>query len=150
MTVMMAITMATIGRWMKNLDIALPACRGRWRDVRGCWRLERFGVHRKALAHLLSSFDHNAVSGLQTLLNDPGRSGSLTYFHRLDVNLVIARHDVDLIVALQLRDRALRNEQRALFGVEPHPDAGELARAKNVSRIRKQRFHPQRARGRVN
>ena len=65
------------------------------------------------------------------------------------MGLVVAAHDHDLVAALQLRYRALRDEQGAFPRVELHAHAGKLAGAKSIARIGEQRFHAERAGARV-
>ena len=52
-TVRMAITIATIGRLMKNLDMAGSTC-----------VCERFRIHLHSLANLLHAFGHHALARL--------------------------------------------------------------------------------------
>ena len=50
-TIRIAITIATMGRLMKNFDMRLPIL---------CLRDKGFGVHMRALAYLLNAFrDHS-------------------------------------------------------------------------------------------
>src|SRR6266513_2882390 len=125
MTVMIAITMATMGRLMKNLYIR--------HSGRSLSRYKRLRVHRDAFLDLLNSLNHHAFPRLETFLNDPQRAGALANFNGPDMGLVVTAHDHDLVAALQLRYRALRDEQRAFPRVELHAHAGKLAGAKSIT-----------------
>jgi hypothetical protein len=87
------ITMATMGRLMKNFDIELPS-----RSVRGKW----FGVYLQSGTHFLYSLGDYAVAGLESLRNHPLVADTVADFDRPDVYLVVVVHSRDLIAALQL------------------------------------------------
>ena len=83
---MIEITMATIGRLMKNFDIG-SICR--------CWfELARAGVKlvvvtSHAVANLLQTFHDDALARLQSLFDRPEGTAPLSNPHRLDVDLVL-------------------------------------------------------------
>src|ERR1700730_9508604 len=72
-TVMIAMTMATVGRRMKNLDIAsTPFLRHR----------EWLGLHDCAIGRA-TAFDDDARAGLQPLSNNPSTADPIGDLHRL-------------------------------------------------------------------
>src|SRR5216684_7819601 len=131
------ITMATMGRLMKNFDIGLPSLRlcGKW-----------LGVHLHARTHLLHSLDDHAFALLQPFRNNPLRADTVADFDRTNAHFVLAVHNRHLIAALQLRHRALRDKQRVFLDPDGRADFAVAAGAQNISRIRKQRSNPNRAR----
>src|SRR5216684_8227478 len=86
MTVRIAITMATIGRLMKNLDIL----------VTGGQSIERNGCHGAAVFHLLSAFRDDPISSHQAAANDPHRVDALAGLNGANGDLVIRSHHCDL------------------------------------------------------
>ena len=105
-TMTMEITMATIGRLIKNFDIGLPSLR-----LFG----KRLGVHLHARTQLLHSFDNHALALLQPVRNNPLRAHTVANFDRSNAHFVFAVHNRNLVAALQLRNRALRNKQRVFL-----------------------------------
>src|SRR5262249_49357646 len=69
MTVTMAITIATMGRLMKNFDI---------------W----FRTHLYSLADFLQTFHNHTFAGLDTLVDDPFRTDGLGNLHRPDLHRI--------------------------------------------------------------
>src|SRR6202040_2917120 len=103
------ITMATIGRLMKNFDMVLLGS-----------RLCHFGsvqlrFHLHASPHLLRSFGYDAVAWLQSFRNDPLAAEPVSRFNRLNRDSVFVIHDGDLVATLQFGDGALRPQQCILF-----------------------------------
>src|SRR6266567_6119681 len=84
----MEITMATIGRLIKNFDIGLPslAFRSKW-----------LGVHLHARAHFLHALDNDTLAGLQPFRNDPLRADAVTDFDGSDAYFVFTVHHGHLI-----------------------------------------------------
>src|SRR6266850_34560 len=105
-TVMMAMTMATTGRRMKNLDIGSGPF-GRW----GEW----LGIHDCPIGRA-SAFHDDARAGLKPLVNNPAAADAVADLHRLRAHFVVGADDTQLKRSLQLADRALRHQQR----VGPH------------------------------
>src|SRR5271156_4001270 len=105
------ITMATMGRLIKNFDIELPA-----RSSRGKW----FGIHLHTRAHFLDALGNHPVAWLQSIRNNPLAVDTVADFDGSDAHFVAAIHGSDLVAALQLGDRTLRYQQRILL----HPDNG--------------------------
>src|SRR5580658_5111536 len=84
MTVRIAMTMATMGRRIKNLDTGLPPRRrtagGRSRGSGGAQRNHR-RAHRSAIAQLLQIVGDHAVAGLETTRDHPVGSVLRPEFH---------------------------------------------------------------------
>src|SRR5882724_5512122 len=115
-TVMIEMTIATIGRLIKNLDMAFTSARTLLRRGFGFGhRFERLRIDRHARLHPLGPLGDNLLARLQPLLNDPICAHSLTDFNRSDANLVIVADYGHLVTALQLCDRALGNKQGAFL-----------------------------------
>src|SRR6266436_3507170 len=70
MTMMIEITMATIGRLMKNLDMRLFLC-GRCDRLNHLLRREICGRHSHALPNFLDALDHYALVRAKTLFDHP-------------------------------------------------------------------------------
>src|SRR5580700_5968177 len=109
MTMMIEITMATMGRLMKNFDMRLVLflCGHRFGGhLNGCV----CRIYQRSLAHLLDALKHHTLARLQTLLDDPQAAHAIAHSHRLNVDLAVCVHDRDLIAALQFRHGALRHQ----------------------------------------
>src|ERR1700690_2884140 len=126
-TVMIAMTIATIGRLMKNFDTArLPGglCRG-----------ERKGIHQRAVPDLLQPLSDDPVARLQ-----PGKDGDevaerLADRRRHDVDPVVGVDRGKLVAPLELVQGAPGDEERALLGPNDGADARVLARAEQPARV---------------
>src|SRR5262245_46880102 len=117
MTMRIEITMATIGRLMKNFDMIRLLRRA---------RLSR-QADLLAGAHPVAAFDDDPLSRLQPLGHDPERAEARTDLDGADVDGVVGFHDGDLVHALDVLDGALDHEERALLHVDDRPDLGVLA-----------------------
>jgi hypothetical protein len=84
-----------------------------------------------------SPWHDNFVAWLQTFRDFPHRADALAHFHRTNADLVIFIDNCDLITALQLVHRFLRNNHRAFFHVGDEPHVSKLSGPQNVPRIRK-------------
>src|SRR5262245_51196419 len=91
MTVKMAITIATIGRLMKNLDIRL------WIDLH-------------SLANLLHALNDDALTRREALVDNPFSADGFTHLHSPDFDGVIGVDDGDLPRSLEVDDCTLRNQ----------------------------------------
>src|SRR5258708_3834665 len=100
-TMTMEITIATMGRLIKNFDIGLSSL-----TFRGKW----LGVHLHARTHLLHSFDNHAFASFQSVRNNPLGADTVADLDRPDPHFVLVAHRRDLIAALQLRHRTLRDK----------------------------------------
>src|SRR5271163_1529693 len=81
------ITMATIGRLIKNFDIELPA-----RSSRGKW----FGIYLHARTHLLHSLGNHPVAWLQPVRNYPLAADTVADLNCSDTYFVVIIHRCDL------------------------------------------------------
>src|SRR5690349_15880348 len=122
-TVRREITIATMGRRIKNLDTVLLPRR---------FRRIRLRTHDHAGTNLLHSLGNHAFTWLQSLVHDPQRSNPVTGLHIPNADLVSGVDHGHLEGALHLRNRTLRNEQRAILGSERRAHAAILSRAEQV------------------
>jgi hypothetical protein len=88
----MAITIATMGRLIKNFDMLLPGC------LRGCDK--RLGDDRHAGANPLDPLGNDALARLQSLIDDPKVAGTFARLNVPDNYLVVAADYSNLIDAL--------------------------------------------------
>src|SRR5215469_255988 len=109
------ITIATIGRLMKNFDMASPAHR-----FRGEW----FRIDADPGAYFLNSFGDNQLPWIQSTCNHPPPIHLWSDGDSPDVYFIVGINDRHLIAALELRDGALRNKQRTLFGTDDGTNSG--------------------------
>src|SRR5439155_3259604 len=103
-TVRIAITMATMGRLMKNLDIrvTLPSPSP----------LRQTASDSPArLDGLSARLGNNPFARVQPFLNDPQAAHAVADLDGPDAYFVLTVHHGDLIAALEFRHRALRNQQ---------------------------------------
>src|SRR5215813_9602048 len=118
-TVTIAITIATIGRFMKNFDILISHVRrGYGRDL-----------HGHAIPDFLYAFHYHSLSGLDSLINNPHRAGSLSDLHRPDANFIVAANDSHLIHALKFRNCFLRYQECRRSDIANEAHATVLTRA---------------------
>src|SRR5229473_5394650 len=127
-TMRMEITMATMGRLMKNLDMELLSRRFRRCGI-------RLGIHRHARANFLHALGHHSFARLQAIVNDPLVAHAVTGLHVPNSNLVFAVYYCYLVVALQLGYSPLRDQQRALLGSGGGANPAILSGAQKVSRV---------------
>src|SRR5215470_5821457 len=79
-------TMATMGRLMKNFDMgSLPLVS----------HGEGFRVHRRAGTNLLHTFDDNFFAGLQAIGDDPVGANLIANRNRANTDFVIGAHNGD-------------------------------------------------------
>ena len=118
-------TMATIGRSMKKRDMALAqrARPGRGAPL-GVAARRGLRLDGHARPHVLQPLDDHALAGLEALRRSPtySRRSRSPGFTDRDSTLLSAPRDGDPVASLQLRDRALRHEERPLLrlGGGPH------------------------------
>src|SRR5581483_8705391 len=96
MVMRMAMTMATIGRLMKNFDMSVaPGCRLRCRgsprlgNHRNASRLHQLRRRRRELLHLLHSFYDHALARLQAFGDNPVRPHTLAHLYWTERRLVL-------------------------------------------------------------
>src|SRR5271154_1055618 len=97
----MDITMATMGRLMKNFDMGLFIL---------CFGDKRLGGHMRALTYFLHAFSDNTFAWLQSLGDNPLAARLVSDFNRLNGHFVFAINDGDLVATLQLRHGTLRHK----------------------------------------
>src|ERR1700686_2675706 len=124
----MEITMATMGRLIKNFDMGLPP---------RSFRRKRLGVHLQARTHLLNTLGDDTFAGLESLGNNPLVADAVADFDRPDAHFVLFVHRCDLIPALQLRHGTLRYKQRILLQSDGCANFAVSAGTQNIFRIRK-------------
>src|SRR2546425_10103735 len=87
-TMRMEITIATMGRLMKNFAMA-----GRLLRRRGVGRGARGQPDLLALAHPVASLHHHALAELEPVRDDPQRAHAHVALHRADVDGVVRLDD---------------------------------------------------------
>jgi hypothetical protein len=120
----MAITIATMGRFMKNFDM-LGALRI------DCHSVSDFG----------NSFRHNAVARAHAAFDDPHFARALANLHCADRDAVVRADNGYLIVTLQFVHRTLRDQERTLAESGHGAHTAKLAGPKKIAGICKQRGH---------
>src|SRR5262245_19616425 len=120
-------TIATIGRLMKNFDMTLPACSSH----------EWLGIHLCPGPDLLNSFSHYAFAQLQPFRDDPLTADVIGHLDGSNADLVVGAYNGDLVRALQFRNCALRNKQSAILHSDDGANSAVSAWSQNVFRIRK-------------
>src|SRR4029077_5476597 len=75
----MEITMATMGRLIKNFDMGLLSLR---------FRGKRLGVYLHARAHFLHSLGNHAFARLQSIYDDPLSADPIAHLNCSDAHLV--------------------------------------------------------------
>src|SRR5882724_1396482 len=94
----MEITMATMGRLIKNFDIGLPSL---------TFRPKRLGVYLHARTHLLHALGNHAFAWLQSVYDNPLGADPVADLNCPDAHLILVVQRRDLKAALQLRDCTL-------------------------------------------
>ena len=107
-------------------------------------------VYRHPVTNFLKALDHDTLARFKALLNDPKAAASFTDAHWFDVGFIVCVHDVNLIRALQFRNRALRHHQSAVPYIELYPYSHEFAGTKRILGIRKDRLQSERSGGGAN
>ena len=122
-TVTIAITIATIGRLMKKLEIIVNSSPIALVSVR---RGKRLRIDDRFRSDFLCAFGDDVSPGFRPFSNDPHRVRCVRHLDGR-IHLVVIANDGDLITALQLGDGTLRNEQRASLHAGDRADATVLA-----------------------
>src|ERR1700758_4181563 len=91
-TMMMEITIATIGRLIKNFDMELPVLGSRTK-----W----LGVHSRAGAHFLSAFCDDPFSGMQPTGNNPLPANRVPHRNGSNGHFVVTIDDRNLVAPLE-------------------------------------------------
>src|SRR5579864_4399198 len=121
------ITIATIGRLMKNFDMTLPAD-----GFRGEW----FRIDADPGADFLDTLGDNPLTWMESTGNHPAPIHLRPDCHRPDVDLIVGVHDGNLVAALQLRNRPLWHKECVVLDVDEYPHFRIPAGAQDVVRIR--------------
>src|SRR5512134_4029209 len=136
MTMRMAITIATIGRLMKNRampDLPLLALGGggrrggrRGRRRRGAFRSGLRRGDPDAGLDFLDPLDHDPLAGFHPVVEDPQGADPFSGHDRPELDGVVCAHHRDEEFPLHLRHRALRHQQRPLLRLQGRAHQGEL------------------------
>src|SRR5262249_3021040 len=121
------ITIATIGRLMKNFDMTLPASFGH----------EWLGIHLCPGADLLNSFGHYVFARFQPLRDNPLAADVIGYLDGSNADLFVGAYNGDLVRTLQFRNSALRNKQGSILDADDRANSAVAAWSQNVFWIRK-------------
>src|SRR5580693_4049861 len=92
-TKIMEITIATMGRLMKNFDIGLSVL---------VFCVERLGIHECAGAYFLHAFRDDLLSGMQPVRDNPPGTDTVADRYRTNADFVVAIDNRNLVAALEL------------------------------------------------
>ena len=137
------ITMATMGRLMKNFDMAgylFPSV-GAASFFSGASGVNGFGVHRGAGTDFLGPLGHHGFARLQSFTDDPVGTDPRTHLYLTNLNLVIASHHRHHVFPLDVAHRPLGNQDRPFLHRHEGLDDGETAGAKHIPGIGEERAH---------
>src|SRR5882724_1986311 len=129
-TMRMEMTMATIGRLMKNLAI-VELFRRAGRGGRA-----RRRPHLLAGSHPVGPLHDHSLAGLEPIGDDPERADARVDLHRAHVNSLVRSDHRNLVDSLHVLNSPLGNHEGALPHLDDGPNLRVLARAQHVSRIR--------------
>src|ERR1700736_3615305 len=130
-TVIIAMTIATIGRSMKNLSTRLTL-----------GLAERLGGYDGSLSNgRWRAYDHPLAS-LQAGFDDLKIADAIANSDRANGDQIAGAQDFYLIAALKVGDGALGNDQRMIVGAGDGAYAPVLTRPKHIARVRKCRHQP--------
>ena len=133
MTVRIAITIATIGRLMKNSEImALGLSYRRWLWLR---KDKGLRIDDHVRSDFLQALGNDCFTRLQAVFDNPLRAAALANLDRPNAYFVSAADDSNLVATLQLNDRALGYEQCAFSDFRHRPDPSVLSRPQLVCRV---------------
>src|SRR5258706_1222136 len=154
-TVRMAITIATMGRLMKKLDMDTDSFQSncaiqlslliRFRGLVS-FSYKWLGLHGHARAEILLAFRDDTFAGPQSFLNNPHSVDAVSNFDRADGNLAVLPDNVSLIAALQLCDSKLRHQQCAFLDPNHGANFPVLPGTQYIAGIGKERRQLNRAR----
>src|ERR1700722_20305160 len=112
-TMTMEITMATMGRLIKNFDMGLLSL---------SFRGKRLRIYRHAGTYFLHALGNHAFASFQSFLYHPLAAETVPDFDRPDGHLVLVVDHGYLIPTLELRDCPLRHKQRILLQPDHRAD----------------------------
>src|SRR5256712_2171590 len=124
-TMRIEMTIATMGRLMKNLAMALARPLG----------LGQRGFDLLASLYSVDSLDDDPLARLQPLPDDPEGADALADLDGSKVHRLVASDHGDLVDALLVQDGPLRNEQRAFFHADDGAHLRILAGAQEIARV---------------
>src|SRR6185436_1417446 len=139
-TMMIEMTMATMGRRMKNCAMALAL---RHRDG-GRLGGGRTGRHLHPRADFLHALHHDPVAGFQPFVDEPEGADALPRLDHAQLDSVVRLDHGHVVDALELGDRALGDQDRALLLVDGDADAPELAGPDGAPGVREGDLHEDR------
>src|SRR5580658_5023085 len=125
----MEITIATMGRLIKNFDIGLPSL---------AFRGKGLGVHLHAGTHLLHALRNHVVAGLQAVRDDPLIADTVSNRYGSNTHFVLVVDNRQLVGALQLRHGTLRHKQSALLDPRDRANFAVPSGPQDISWIGKQ------------
>src|SRR5215469_9505149 len=121
------ITMATMGRLMKNRDNSLTSGRGFFHE----W----FRIHLHAGHDLLDTLSNYTLARFQSVGDYPHRADTFTDLDCINAHFVVVVYSSHLVAALQFRDSTLRNEQRSVNRSHRGANFAVLPRSQRISRV---------------
>src|SRR5260370_22116034 len=108
-------------------------------------RLSRLRIAHASLPNLLQPFDNHSLARLDAFANNPIGPHSFSELHGAYGDSVRAIDDGELMGALEIDDRLLRNEKGRFLSFGGGPDAAILAWTQHVIGVRDQSRQPDRA-----
>src|SRR2546430_7898029 len=160
-TITIAITIAKIGRSIKNLAISVPhflasgffsvgptvrptcgtpASRAFLMAIGRSPHAVRYGIYDVPRHRLLDSFNNDAVSGFESLGHNPAFTHAFCSGDRPRLHLVFRPNDQNGLKSLQFLYGALRHKNDVLTIFDPHAKPAKLARKKSVIRVLEDRL----------
>src|SRR5947209_18927149 len=124
-TMRIEMTIATMGRLMKNLAMALARPLG----------LGQRGIDLLAGFHSVDSLDDDPLARLQPLPDDPEGADALADLDGSKVHRLVASDHGALVDALLVQDGTLRNELRAFFHAYDGAHLSILAWARELDQV---------------
>src|SRR5438309_6016095 len=122
-TMRMEITMATIGRLMKNLAIVELFRRA------GCCGRARRRPHLLAGSHAIGPLHDHALAGLEPGGDDPERADARVDLHRAHVDRLVRFDHRHLVDALHVLNGPLGDHESVLLHLDDGPNLRVLAGA---------------------
>src|SRR5436190_1695714 len=109
--------------------------------IRRAYRV-RFWIYHRTWSYFLCAFDNDRFARLHSIFDDPHRANTIGHLNGPDFDLVTTAHNSDLIVALQLRDGALRHQQRLVFRTRHRADTSVLPGSQEIAGVWKNSRQP--------
>src|SRR5271157_856952 len=148
MNMMIEITMATIGRLIKNLDMRFQLDRrmlGIGRPSLLDIRRIRLRIDLGAIFDFLYAFSDHAIASLQTVVDNPQETKLCADLNRHNGYFVIGAHDRDQVGALHVGHGTLRYQQRALLNGDYRTDHAEATGPEDIVRVGERNLDQNRA-----